>query len=331
MWTLAIELLLVVSGPPEAHSLHEEQTIRSEKLNFVLISDDGRHIAALGPGGFKLWERKPVHLIGTFGDPASRANAWWFTAWAFSPDGKTLAVSDVEGTVGLYGTQRADLARRLTVSESSVSSLAFSPDGRLLGITSADHLVRIWDVVANRLLWVSPGAPIGFMRDVAFSPDGGKIAAVADDANVYVWDVSTGTLSNTFEDTLMASFGLAFTRDGKHLMVGGASSEIFVLNLSAGTLEQTFGRERNVVASLKLSPRGDMVASRYRNPADTAKPAPIIVWDIASGKAKFKLEIPNTHFGAVSWNESGMFVTSWSDGGLHVWTVPRLSNGGKPR
>ena len=328
---LATALLLVASGPLGAHSLHEEQVIPSEKLNFVLISDDGRYIAALGSGGFKLWERDPVHLIGAFRDPAGRANAGWFTSWAFSPDGKTLAVSDVEGTVGLYDAQRGDLARRLTVSESSVSSLAFSPDGRLLGTTSADHLVRVWDVVAGRPLWVSPGAQIGFMRDVAFSPDGGKIAAVADDANVYVWDVSNGNLSNTFEDTLMASFGLAFTKDGKHLMVGGASSEIFLLNLPTGTLERTFGRERNVVASLKLSPRGGMVVSRYRNPIDTAKAAPIIVWDIASGKAKLKLEIPNTHFGAVSWNESGMVVTSWYDGGLHVWTVPRLSDGGQPR
>jgi WD40 repeat protein len=297
----------------------------------VLISADGRHIAALGPGGFKLWGRDPVHLIGAFRDPAGRANAWWFTAWAFSADGKTLAVSDVEGTVGLYDAERGDLARRLTVSESSVSSLAFSPDGRLLVTTSADHLVRVWDVVANRLLWVSPGAPIGFMRDVAFSPDGGKIAAVADDANVYVWDVSTGNLSNIFEDTLMASFGLAFTKDGKHLMVGGASSGIFLLNLSTGTVERTLGRDRNVVASLKLSPRGDMVASRYRNPIDTAKPAPIILWDIASGKAKLKLEIPNTHFDAMSWHESGLVVTSWSDGNLHVWTVRRLANAGQPR
>jgi len=274
----------------------------------------------------KLWEapedRHPLTL---------RGHRDWILAVAFSSDSQRIITASEDKTARLWNATTGKQLLTLEVPGDDFLSAAFSPDGRLLGITSADHLVRIWDVVANRLLWVSPGAPIGFMRDVAFSPDGGKIAAVADDANVYVWDVSTGTLSNTFEDTLMASFGLAFTRDGKHLMVGGASSEIFVLNLSAGTLEQTFGRERNVVASLKLSPRGDMVASRYRNPADTAKPAPIIVWDIASGKAKFKLEIPNTHFGAVSWNESGMFVTSWSDGGLHVWTVPRLSNGGKPR
>src|SRR5260370_20774465 len=161
----------------------------------------------------------------------------------------------------------------------------------MMGTGWGGHLGGVWEDVGGGRLWVSPGAQIGFMRDVAFSPDGGNIAAVADDANVYVWDVSTGTLSNTFEDTLMASFGLAFTRDGKHLIVGGASSEIFLLNLSTGTLERTFGRERNLVASLKLSPRGDMVASRYRDPVDTAKPAPIILWDIASGKAKLKLEI----------------------------------------
>src|SRR5262249_60951948 len=105
-------------------------------------------------------------------------------------------------------------------------------------------------------------------------------------------------------------------------MVGGASSEISLFNLQARTLERTFGREQNVVASLRLSPRGDVVAARYRNPIDTAKPAPVILWDAASGKTRLKLEIADTHFDALSWNQSGLVVTSWSNGRLHVWTVP---------
>jgi len=320
--TGSITLPPIASGPLGAQALQEEKAIQCEKLNFVLISKNGRHIAGLGPRGFKLWERDPVRLIGSFTDPAGRANGWSFTAWAFSPNGKALAVSDVGGAVSLYGTLRGDLAQRLTISDSSVWAAAFSPDGRLLGTTSADHLLRVWDVTANRLLWVCPGAQVGFMRDLAFSPDAAKIAAAADNANVYLWDVSTGKLLHIFEETLMASFGLAFSKDGKQLMVGGASSEISVFNVLTGTRQRTFGREQNVVASLKLSPRGDVVAARYRNPIDTAKPAPVILWDTTSGKTKLKLEIADTHFDAVSWNQSGLVVTSWSDGRLRVWTVP---------
>ncbi len=322
--TGSITLPLITSGPLGTQALHEEKAIQCEKLNFVLIFDDARYIAGLGPGGFKLWERDPVHLIGSFEDPAGRANGGWFTSWAFSPDRRALAVSDVEGAVSLYNTQGGDLTQRLTICRSSISSAAFSPDGQLLGTTSADHFVRVWDFAANRQLWVSPGAPVGFMRDVAFSLDGGKIAVVADNANVYLWDVATGKLQHIFEDTLMASFGLAFSKDGKQLIVGGASSEISVFNVLAGTRERTFGRERYVVASLKLSPRGDVVAARYRNPIATAKPAPIILWDTASGKPRLKLELANTHFDAVSWDESSVVATSWSDGRLHVWTVPSI-------
>ncbi len=321
----SIPVPLITCGPLGTQALHEEKAVQCEKLNFVLISNDARYIAGLGSSGFKLWERDPVHLIGSFADPAGRANGWWFTSWAFSPNGKALAVSDAGGAVSLYGTQRGDLAQRLKISDSSVSSAAFSPDGRLLATTSADHFARVWDFAANRLLWASPGAPVGFMRDVAFSPDGGKIAAVADDANVYLWEVSTGKLRHIFEDTLMASFGLAFSKDGKQLMVGGASSEISVFDVSVGARERTFGRERDVVAALKLSPRGDVIAARYRNPIATAKPAPIILWDTDSGKPRLKLEIADTHFDAVSWNESGVVLTSWSDGRLHVWTVPYRS------
>src|SRR5690348_11762809 len=93
--TGSITLPLITSGPLGTQALHEEKAIQCEKLNYVLISNDARYIAGLGPGGFKLWERDPVHLIGSFADPAGRASGGWFTAWAFSPNGKALAVNDV--------------------------------------------------------------------------------------------------------------------------------------------------------------------------------------------------------------------------------------------
>lgn len=315
--------LLPTSGSLGGQTLREEKSIRCEKIIFALTSRDARHIAALGPAGFNLWERgDPIRRIALFPDPAHRAGGWSFTAWAFSPDGKILAVSDVAGTVGFYETQGSKLSRRLPVSESPVWAVAYSADGGLLATTSADHFVRVWDATSNRMMWALPGAEVGFMRAAAFSPDGAKLAAVADNANVYVFDVLASKLIRMFDNTLMASFGLAFTKDSKHLAVGGASSEISLLGLTTGVVERTFGREQNVVAGLTLNAHGDIFAARYRNPLDMTKPAPVILWDAASGKERLKIDIPDTHFNAIGFNENGVTVTSWSDGALHIWSVP---------
>jgi WD40 repeat protein len=313
------------SGSLDAQTLREENSIRCEKVIFAIASNDARHIASLGPGGFNLWERDPVRLVASFPDPARRADGWSFTAWAFSPDRNILVVSDVGGTVGFYEIQSGALSRRLPVSESSVWAVAYSADGRLLATTSADHFVRVWDATSSRMMWALLGAEVGFMRDAAFSPDGTKLAAVADDANVYVFDVSAGKLMHLFDNTLMASFALAFTKDSKHLAVGGASLEISLLNLRTGAVERTFGREQNVVAALRLNPRGDIFAARYRNPLDMNKKAPVILWDAASGRARLKIEIPDTHFIAIAFNKNGVTAASWSDGALHLWAVPYRS------
>jgi WD40 repeat protein len=318
--------LLTNSASLGAQTLREENSIRCEKTIFALTSRDARHIAGLGPGGFNLWQRgEPIRPIALFPDPAHRAGGWSFTAWAFSPDGKILGVSDVPGTVGFYETQGGELSRRLPVSKSPIWAVAYAADGGLIATTSADHCVRVWDANSNRIMWALPGAEVGFMRAAAFSPDGAKLAAVADNANVYVFDVRAGKLIRMFDNTLMASFGLAFTNDCKRLAVGGASSEISLLNLTIGGVERTFGRELNVVAELTLNPQGDIFAARYRNPLDMTKPAPVILWDAASGKARLKIDIPNTHFNAIGFNENSATVTSWSDGALHIWSVPYRS------
>lgn len=323
MGTLRMVSFLPVFGSLGPQTLREKKSIQCERVIFALTSRDARHIAGLGPAGFNLWETgDPIRPIAFFPDPARRAGGWSFTAWAFSPDRRILAVSDVGGTVGFYETQGGRLSRRLPVSESTVWAVAYSADGGLLATTSADHVVRVWDANSNRMMWALPGAEVGFMRAAAFSPDGAKLAAVADNANVYVFDVSAGKLIRMFDNTLMASFGLAFTNDSKHLAVGGASSEISLLNLTTGGVERTFGREQNVVAALTLNAQGDIFAARYRNPLDMTKPAPAILWDAASGKARLKIDIPNTHFNAIGFNENGVSVTSWSDGALHIWSVP---------
>jgi WD40 repeat protein len=100
-----------------------------------------------------------------------------------SPDGRTLALAQggflrlldpaTGKVVGVLRTPDGE-----TAHDADITALGFSPDGTLL-VSSADraHQVRLWDMVAGRLLadWtVSEGS-----AEAAFRPDGRGLAVLA--------------------------------------------------------------------------------------------------------------------------------------------------------
>jgi WD40 repeat protein len=64
--------------------------------------------------------------------------------FAWSPDGRTLAVGDRK--IQLFEVATGKLRREFVGHQGAIRSLAFSPNGRLLASGSADTTVLIWDV-----------------------------------------------------------------------------------------------------------------------------------------------------------------------------------------
>lgn len=79
---------------------------------------------------------------------AAEAYPYWFGAWAFSPDGRTLAVTS-NGVVRLLETASGKERARLIGHGGDVSALAFSPDGRRLASGSRDTTILVWDVTGR--------------------------------------------------------------------------------------------------------------------------------------------------------------------------------------
>lgn len=106
---------------------------------------------------------------------------------ALSPDGSTLARSDVTGLVVLDAGTFERLFT-LTGESGGVSALAFGPEGTQLAAGYADGTVVVWDLAARQAVHTFRGHAKE-VSDLTFSPDGNTLYSVAPDRLLLAWDV----------------------------------------------------------------------------------------------------------------------------------------------
>ena len=95
---------------------------------------------------------------------------------AVSPDGRTVAVTQTDGSVDLVDSQTTRPRRSVRALDGFAAAVAFSPDGQLLAVSGEGGQVTLWDARTLR--------PAGELRGLsmtsqalAFSPDGSLLAA----------------------------------------------------------------------------------------------------------------------------------------------------------
>lgn len=142
------------------------------------------------------------------------------TALAFSPNGKTLAVTGYHEIL-LYDVGKYQLRARLIGISERVQSLAYSPDGTKLaavgGAPGRFGEVQIWNPEAEKLL---VSAPVTFdtLYGVSWSPDGKTAAFGCADNTVRAIDAVSGKQvlqMGTHSDWILAT---TFSQDGLHLV-----------------------------------------------------------------------------------------------------------------
>ncbi|MBW4718406.1 serine/threonine-protein kinase [Saccharothrix obliqua] len=141
---------------------------------------------------------------------------------AFSPDGRTLAVTLSAGKVGLWNLVDPGAQLDLLPGHEGIAIDAeFSPDGAVLATGGSDRVVRLWRVRDRQQVGELTGSD-STVRRIAYSPDGRLIAAASQDTVVRVWDAATGrslARLDRHEDQLN---DVAFDSTGKRLASGGA-------------------------------------------------------------------------------------------------------------
>jgi WD40 repeat protein len=147
-------------------------------------------------------------------------------ALAFSPDGRTLAVSTAPTFTYLWNTRTWKLAHGpLRDSKRGANAVAFSPDGKFLATGGADSGVRIWDVSdGERTFFLF--AHTNPVVSLAWSPDSRVLASGSMDDTVRLWRIQTqvgsGSLAVTLPGHTESVTALAFTPDSTRLVSGSA-------------------------------------------------------------------------------------------------------------
>ena len=128
-------------------------------------------------GTVRLWDHRPGPILRTLAGPEK------FTSVGFSPDGRTLAGADEDGSITLWNAATGEQRGLLRDEVRVLRALAFSPDSRILASAGETGPIRLWDVLTAQELHSIPDYS-GHVHSLAFAPDGSSLAYSRHDGGV---------------------------------------------------------------------------------------------------------------------------------------------------
>jgi RNA polymerase sigma factor (sigma-70 family) len=183
------------------------------RTGVLAVSADVGEVVGAGPDGqLRVQDVETGEAVRKFaGAPASPLGM------SFSPDGRTLAAVDHDGTVSWWdtltggplkatgepqgqapaGVKAAPPARRGGITLSfgcpPPTALAFAPDGRTLALARPDNSVELLEVGTGKSRAKLTGHRAAVLA-VAFSDDGRRLATAGADTTALVWDLTQAGL-----------------------------------------------------------------------------------------------------------------------------------------
>jgi roadblock/LC7 domain-containing protein len=183
------------------------------------------------------------------------------TALAYSPDGKTLAVSGYHEVL-LHHSDGSGLVGRLIGPSDRIESLVYSPDGKLLaavgGVPARSGEIQFWDTATNRLV-NSVTLSYDTFFGASFSPDGKLLAVGGADNTARLVSVPDGKQLVKLDNHTNWVFGTAFSKDGKHFVSASRDQSVKLTEVAAGSFVDDINRHLSPVRALARHPKEDQV------------------------------------------------------------------------
>jgi WD40 repeat protein len=296
--------------------LVQGQTMSSQELFAIpgagsdSFSPDGKQLAGVSGNNIRLWDaatgRELLTLVGHTG---------WAMGLAFSPDGRLLASTSLDGTVKLWSLSLGTETLAASVPPAGFGTrVAFSPKSPEFMVSGGDGAARLWDAVSGELRLELEGHELELLA-VAFSADGKLLATGSLDGNAIVWDRATGQKILTLAAHEYGVRDLAFSPDGSLIATGGFDGTAKVWEVTTGALlhEITDHKETGIVLGVAFSPDAKTLATASTD-------ATAMIWDVKTGKKLFTLDGHESGIRDVAYSPDGsIIVTGSGDGTAILW------------
>ena len=313
-----IVLALLLTRGVAAQAPHLEKTIAltGTAVRYTAISPAGNFVAAVcSDEKLRLWEISSGTLVRTLDLGGQK-----IPSVHFSGTGRLLAAGGRSGLIRVWEVASGRLAREFT-SAGEVVAMAFSPDDELLAAAPLEEAAEVWELSSGKKI-SSVKAPFSGTSAVAFSPDSLWLATADGDTNVRVYDARTGARRSIAEDLLMEPLAIAYSSDGQFIFTGGGDKTINVIDPASGKVLRTLPKQADALVDLHPSKDGKSLAAVYLNADNPAKPAEVLIWDLAT-------QSPRLHFldpaavanGGEFLIDGRWLMTSGAEKEMKVWSA----------
>jgi WD40 repeat protein len=279
----------------------------------LIFSADGSLLAPRAGPNPKVWDTKTRKILWE----TNRGERGRIDSVIFSPDGQTLAIGDMGGSIKLRGAKSGAFFW-MGKHDGRVYALAFSPDGKFLasgvgGCGPDDKPLKLWDTETGEVLraFDAPGDSVNF---IGFSPDGKTLVSKGSkDATIQVWNAKTGALLQTLTGHSDHVASVTFSPDGKVIASGSWDTTVKLWDVRTGMLIRTLSGHRDRVWPVVFSPDGKTLVS-------SGDDASIKLWDTETGALLRTLTGHRELVPAVVFSPDGKLLASGShDASVRLW------------
>lgn len=232
----------------------------------------------------------------------------------FSPDGKMLAFSNVNGDLNIYNMASQEITQTWEHAD-YIRSIQWSHDGKKLAGGGDENTIFVYDVQTKERIGKYEGHS-DWVRNISWSADDKMIAAASDDATVTVWSVNEGTLLKTHTDHADYCRDLAFSPKGNSLI--SCSDDLFIYfyeNATDDTSSKNFNDHDQWIMALDWSEDGKYIVSASNGGA-------IILYSTkADEKSYFNSVEPETAWFDIDFSSDNTHFAATSTGEVTIYKI----------